>query len=146
MPKVKVHIKRPGMVSFEIKKIPDIIETKNNFWSVKKFAATFAPLALVLSLFGGQSVFAAAVDSNKIAIDVNVFNLSGPCSSVAGQPTGTGNFAKGSVKDFPEGTCLPYYFEVSHSDNSNNPGDITVSPVFDYAPNNTAIDNLETIT
>ncbi len=102
--------------------------------------------AMVLTFAMPYAAQAAFIADNKVTISSVGFVLSGTYSGLGGQPSGTGEFKNGNVKDYPEGSCIPNHFAVTNTDSAA--GDILVSPVYDYASSNgvVGVSNLEKIT
>jgi hypothetical protein len=108
-------------------------------------AALFSATQVVVPLTYSRIVQAASIPTNKVGFSSLGFVLSGSYSSVAGQPTGTGQLKNGNVGGYPEGACIPAEFKVTN--NSNTAGDTIISPIFDYKNNGIiGISNYEKVT
>lgn len=75
---------------------------------------------------------AAPILPNNVDIDIDGFVLSGPYSTVAGQPTAPGVFANGNTGSYEEGSCVPIIAKVVND--SNVAGEIGFRVVYDYTP------------
>lgn len=102
-------------------------------WSprVKNVAAAMLFLAAYTISAVGPFVPIASAAIVSSSVSSTGFVISGAYSSVAGQPTGTGQFKNGNVGAYPEGACIPAVFQVKNT--SGTTGDLFVTPVYDYS-------------
>ena len=102
-------------------------------WSPRIKNAMAALLFFVAYSLSAVSPFVSTASAAVVSSSVSStgFVMSGSYSSVAGQPTGTGQFKNGNVGAYPEGACIPALFQVTNT--SGTTGDLFVTPVYDYA-------------
>ncbi|MFH1712349.1 MAG: hypothetical protein ABH846_03905, partial [Patescibacteria group bacterium] len=88
------------------------------------------------------------IDAQDINIDMAGFVAAGTVTVNNDQQSGIGSIKNGNVGAYPEGACVPFVIQVQNT--SDVPGDITVSPSFDYFYSQNrggyGIDELETVT
>jgi uncharacterized repeat protein (TIGR01451 family) len=102
-------------------------------WSPRVKNAAAAMLFLTAYTISAVGPFASIASAAIVSSTVSStgFVISGAYSSVAGQPTGTGQFKNGNVGAYPEGACIPAVFQVKNT--SGTTGDLFVTPVYDYS-------------